>query len=298
MERPFEIVLLSGKGGTGKTSITACFAALARDTVFADCDVDAADLHLLLSPEIYRHENFTSGAKAEISCERCTACGLCNKLCHFSAVEVAGNLYRIDKYACEGCGLCAEACPAKAITINPSENNQIFFSHCRFGPLIHGKLGIAEENSGKLVAKIRQYAKETAVNCEARYIIIDGPPGIGCPVISSVAGSSLVVAITEPTLSGLHDLQRLIGMIERFRVPVQVIINKCDLNLEMTGTLENNLKSEGIPVLGKIPFDDIMICALLEGKTMIEAEPHGKISNELNKIWTTLTSLIYESECI
>ncbi|MBN1413886.1 MAG: 4Fe-4S binding protein [Bacteroidales bacterium] len=298
MEKPFEIVMLSGKGGTGKTSITASLAALAENAVFADCDVDAADLHLLLSPVIYQHEKFTSGAKAEINSEKCTACRLCKELCRFNAIEVKDNIYQIDEYACEGCGLCVEACPVKAISINRYENNQLFFSNCRFGPMIYGKLGIAEENSGRLVSKIRQYAKETALKNKARYILIDGPPGIGCPVISSVTGTDLVVAITEPTLSGWHDLQRLIEMIGRFRTPVQVIINKYDLNEDMTSTIETRLKSEGIPILGKIPYDDAMVYALLDSKTMIEAEPQGTITNELKKIWNTITSIIYEPKSI
>src|SRR4030042_1253343 len=288
MKKPFEIVLLSGKGGTGKTSITASFAALAKNAVIADCDVDAADLHLLLSPKIYQQENFASGKKAKINTKKCTACGLCATLCRFNAVEIQKNHYRIDEYACEGCGLCLEFCPSGAITIEKYEKNQVYIADCRYGPMIYGKLGIAEENSGKLVSKIRQYAKETAREYKSDYIIVDGPPGIGCPVISSVTGADLVVAVTEPTLSGWHDLERLMDMIGRFQTPVKVIINKFDLNEEIAGTIEKKLKDKGNEILGKIPYDESIIYALLEGKTINESEPHGLVANERHTMWNII----------
>ena len=288
MARPFEIVILSGKGGTGKTSITAAFASIAENAVFADCDVDAADLHLILSPEIYHTENFSSGAKAEINQEICTGCCICYDLCGFNAVQVYKENFKIDEYACEGCGLCVEACPANAVSITHFENNIIYFANCRFGPVIYGKLGIAEENSGKLVARIRQYTKDKAIEKNAAFVITDGPPGIGCPVISSVTGADLVIAVTEPTLSGWHDLQRLIEMIGRFRTPVNVIINKYDLNENMSRTIENNLIDLGIPVLGKLPYDDSIVYALLEGKTVNEYQPDGFIAMELNKMWIAI----------
>jgi len=292
MGKPLEIVILSGKGGTGKTSITAAFASIAENAVFADCDVDAADLHLILSPEIYRTENFSSGAKAEINREICTGCCICYDLCRFNAVQFYKENFKIDEYTCEGCGLCVEACPANAISITQFEKNNIFFANCRFGPMIYGKLGIAEENSGKLVAKIRQYTKDKAIEKNAVYIITDGPPGIGCPVISSVTGADLVIAVTEPTLSGWHDLQRLIEMIGRFRTPVHVIINKYDLNENMSRTIENKLTDIGIPVLGKLPYDDTIVYALLEGKTINEFQPDGFIAKELSKMWEKIINYI------
>jgi len=298
MEKPFEIVVLSGKGGTGKTSITASFASMAKNAVFVDCDVDAADLHLILSPDIYRDENFASGAKATIDNKKCTVCGLCRDLCRFSAIAIKNDELVIDEFACEGCGLCSIACPASAITIENYENNHIYFADCRFGPMVYGKLGIAEENSGKLVSKIRQYAKEMAKDSNANYIITDGPPGIGCPVISSVTGADMVVAVTEPTLSGWHDLERLIEMIGRFQTPVKVIINKYDLNEEMTYTIENKLKDKGIPILGKIPYDESMVYALLEGKTINEFESKGMVANELKIMWNKIISKIYEPKSI
>jgi len=285
MGKPFEIVILSGKGGTGKTSITAAFASIAENAVFADCDVDAADLHLLLTPEIYHSEKFPSGTKAEINQELCTGCCICYDLCRFHAIQFYKENFKVDEYACEGCGLCVEACPANAISITQFANNNIYFANCRFGPMIYGKLGIAEENSGKLVAKIRQYTKDKSIEKNAVFIIADGPPGIGCPVISSVTGADLVIAVTEPTLSGWHDLQRLIEMIGRFRTPVNVIINKCDLNENMSRTIENNLTDLGIPVLGKLPYDDTIVHAMLEGKTINEFKPEGFIAKELSKMW-------------
>lgn len=285
MGKPYEIVVLSGKGGTGKTSITAALAVLAENSVITDCDVDAADLHLIVSPEVYKSEHFASGAKAVIDGKTCTGCGLCMDLCRFGAIGYENHLYYTDEYACEGCGLCVEACPVDAVTIQKYENNRIYFSNSRFGPMVYGKLGVAEENSGKLVSKIRQYAKETAIKAGAKFILTDGPPGIGCPVISSVTGSDMVLAVTEPTQSGWHDLQRLMEMISRFKTPLFVVINKFDLNEDMTRMIERNLDERGIRVLGKIPYDETIITALLDGKAMNEYMPLGNTSNELLKIW-------------
>ena len=298
MDKPYEIVVLSGKGGTGKTSITAAFASLAQNTVFTDCDVDAADLHLLLSPDVYQRENFSSGAKAAVNNDKCTVCGLCKDLCRFDAIIIIDNEIHIDEFACEGCGLCSIACPVGAITIENYEKNHIYFADTRFGPMVYGKLGIAEENSGKLVSKIRQYAKNTALELHSEMIITDGPPGIGCPVISSVTGADLVVAVTEPTLSGWHDLERLINLIGQFHTPVKVIINKYDLNEDMCSVIENKLDNMKIEVLGKIPYDNSIVNALLAGKTINEFEPYGVVANKLNEIWNNITTNIYEPKSI
>jgi MinD superfamily P-loop ATPase len=298
VEKPFEIVILSGKGGTGKTIITAAFAALAENAVFADCDVDAADLHLILTPKVYQRENFMSGIKAAINPEKCTKCGLCKELCRFHAIVIKDTVFKIDEYACEGCSLCMEACPTGAISMEAYEKNHICFANCRFGPMIYGKLGIAEENSGKLVSKIREHAKSIAYKNNSRYIIIDGPPGIGCPVISSVTGTNLVVAVTEPTLSGWHDLKRLIEMIEKFHVSVNVIINKYDLNEQMTKTIENSLRNKGIPILGKLKYNEMIVHALLENKAINEFQPDGSIADEINKMWKEITNTIYEHKSI
>ena len=298
MDKPYEIVVLSGKGGTGKTSITAAFASLAQNTVFTDCDVDAADLHLLLSPDVYQRENFSSGAKAAVNNDKCTVCGLCKELCRFDAISITDNKIHINEFACEGCGLCSIACPVEAIKIENYEKNHIYFSDTRFGPMVYGKLGIAEENSGKLVSKIRQYAKDIAQKLNSEMIITDGPPGIGCPVISSVTGADLVVAVTEPTLSGWHDLERLINLIGQFHTPVKVIINKYDLNEDMCSVIENKLDNMKIEILGKIPYDNSMVNSLLEGKTINEFDPEGLIATILNKIWNNIKINIYEPKSI
>ncbi len=289
MDKVFEIVILSGKGGTGKTSIAAGFIALAENAVCCDCDVDAADLHLVLSPVINRQESFASGAKAVIDPDECTACDLCMELCRFHAIEEAGGTYLVDEYACEGCGLCAAACPAEAIRIESYRNNEIYFGESRFGPMIYGKLGIAEENSGRLVSKIRQLIRAKAEGKHARFIITDGPPGIGCPAISSVTGADLVIAVTEPTLSGWHDLQRLLDMVSRFKTPVWVIINKSDLNPEMTENILQQLAVRNIRVLGRLPYEETMIHALIAGKTIIEYEPDGPLSKALKKFWEQIS---------
>jgi MinD superfamily P-loop ATPase len=295
MKKPSEIVILSGKGGTGKTSITAAFSSIAGRAVITDCDVDAADLPLLLSPEVTHTASYSSGSKAVIHLNKCNSCGICRDLCRFHAIEFIENEPVVDEFACEGCGLCEMACPVSAITMHQYEKNQLYFAQCRFGPMIYGKLGIAEENSGKLVAKIRQYAKETAIKKQADCIIMDGPPGIGCPVISSVTGVDLVVAVTEPTLSGWHDLERLIELTGRFQTPIKVIVNKCDLNETMTVDMVNKLDALGIEVLGKIPYDESMIHALLEGKTITEYDPEGHISAEVRKMWCTIESTVFET---
>ena len=271
---------------------------MAQNTVFTDCDVDAADLHLLLSPDVYQRENFSSGAKAAVNNDKCTVCGLCKELCRFDAISITDNKIHINEFACEGCGLCSIACPVGAITIENYEKNHIYFADTRFGPMVYGKLGIAEENSGKLVSKIRQYAKDIAQKLNSEMIITDGPPGIGCPVISSVTGADLVVAVTEPTLSGWHDLERLINLIGQFHTPVKVIINKYDLNEDMCSVIENKLDNMKIEILGKIPYDNSMVNSLLEGKTINEFDPEGLIATILNKIWNNIKINIYEPKSI
>ncbi|KPK84501.1 MAG: hypothetical protein AMS27_09770 [Bacteroides sp. SM23_62_1] len=287
-----EIAILSGKGGTGKTSITAAFAAMAKDIVLADCDVDAADLHLILQPVILYEESYASGVKAAINPDQCTGCGLCMDLCRFDAVERINGQYAIDKFACEGCGLCIMVCPENAIKSTLYQNNRLYFSQCRFGPLIYGKVGIAEENSGRLVARIREEAKKKAREVQANVILVDGPPGIGCPAISSVTGSDAVIAVTEPTKSGWHDLLRLIEMIKRFHSRIYVIVNKYDLNKKITKEIEEGLKERKIPVIGQIPYDEQVIHALIAGKSIPEYRKELSINHNLRTIWNKLLKKI------
>jgi len=273
-------VVLSGKGGTGKTSIVGAFAAIAQSKVLADCDVDAADLHLLLSPETKEENEFWSGQVAFIDEERCTECGLCQEVCHFDAIED----FKVDPVSCEGCSFCYHVCPAEAITMKEQLAGHWFISDTRYGPLVHAKLGIAQENSGKLVAMVRQQAKAIAQQQGLDYIITDGPPGIGCPVISSLSGANLALLVTEPTLSGIHDLERVLGVCHHFGIPALVCINKYDINEDNARQIESYCLSQGVEVASKIPFDTIVIEALVQGLPIVEYS-QGKITQEIETLW-------------
>lgn len=275
-----EVVVLSGKGGTGKTSIVGAFAAIAQSKVLADCDVDAADLHLLLSPETKEENEFWSGQVAFIDEESCTECGLCQEVCHFDAIED----FKVDPVSCEGCSFCYHVCPAEAITMKEQLAGHWFISDTRYGPLAHAKLGIAQENSGKLVAVVRQQAKAIAQQQGLDYIITDGPPGIGCPVISSLSGANLALLVTEPTLSGIHDLERVLGVCHHFGIPALVCINKYDINEDNARQIESYCLSQGVEVASKIPFDTIVIEALVQGLPIVEYS-QGKITQEIETLW-------------
>jgi len=275
-----EIVVLSGKGGTGKTSIVASLAALAQSKVLADCDVDAADLYLLLSPVVKEEKEFWSGQVAVIDEEKCTECGLCQELCRFEAIRD----FEVDPTSCEGCGFCYQVCPVDAIAMEDSMAGHWFISESKYGYLCHARLGIAQENSGKLVALVRQNARLIAEKQNLDYIITDGPPGIGCPVISSLSGASLALLVTEPTLSGIHDLERVIGVCRHFGVPVLVCVNKYDLNEENTYQIENYCANEGIEVAAKIPFDNIMTEAIVQGLPVVEYSDN-KVTQQIKELW-------------
>jgi MinD superfamily P-loop ATPase len=274
MPKPFEIVVISGKGGTGKTVFTSCLASIFQDKVVADCDVDAPDLHLLFTPLVKRQEVFPGTPHASIDPDKCTSCDRCFQVCRFGAVvppeSGTGTIYRIDDLACEGCAVCEWTCPAGAISMVAGPSGKWFVSDTRFGTLVHAKLGVAQENSGKLVTVVREEARKAAIEKGCRFVVIDGPPGIGCPVIASVAGADLAVAVTEPTLSGVHDLERVLELTSHFGVKTGVIINKFDLNGEIVLKMEQFLESAGIPLLGKIRFDTTVNRAIGEGRTVIE----------------------------
>jgi len=275
-----EVVVLSGKGGTGKTSIVGSFAALARDKVMADCDVDAADLHLLLGTSNREKNEFWSGQVAAIDKDRCTQCGLCQDLCRFNAIRD----YTVDRVSCEGCGFCSHICPVQAITMNECKAGDWFVSDTGYGPLVHARLGIAEENSGKLVALVRQQAKEIAGKNGLDLIISDGPPGIGCPVISSLSGASLALIVTEPTLSGIHDMERVLGVCGHFGVPAVVCINKYDLNEKNTAAIREYCRANGIDVAAMIPYDNIMTDAMVKGVPVVEYSG-GEVAGEIKNLW-------------
>ncbi len=275
-----EVVVLSGKGGTGKTSVVACFAALAKHSVLADCDVDAADLHLLLQPVIREKYDFWSGQVALIDEDKCTQCGLCQDVCRFKAIKD----FRVVSVSCEGCGFCARICPAGAITMKENMAGQYFISDTNYGTLVHARLGIAQENSGKLVALVRQKARALAEKQAAEYIISDGPPGIGCPVISSLSGASLALLVTEPTLSGIHDLERVLEVCRHFDVPALVCINKYNINEDNTYRIENYCRCQGVDVIARIPFDKVVTEAMVHGLPVVKY-CDGKVSRQINLLW-------------
>ncbi len=282
-----EIVVLSGKGGTGKTSIVGSFAALAKNKVLADCDVDAADLHLLLTPTVGEEHEFWSGQVTVIDEEQCTRCGLCQELCRFKAIED----FLVDAVSCEGCGFCSHICPAEAITMTENLAGQWFISDTKYGTLVHARLGITQENSGKLVATVRQQAREMAEKLGLDYIITDGPPGIGCPVISSLSGASLALLVTEPTLSGIHDLERVLGVCRHFGVPALVCINKYDINEDNTHRIESYCLSQEIEVAARIPFDNVVTEAIVQKVPVVEYSS-GKVTREIERMWRTLSAML------
>ena len=275
-----EVLILSGKGGTGKTSIVGSFAAIAGNKVMADCDVDAADLHLLLSPSIKEKNDFRSGQVAIIDKDKCIECGLCQELCRFDAI----NEYTVDPISCEGCGFCSHICPVEAITMNECKAGDWFISDTKHGPLVHARLGIAQENSGKLVALVRQQAKNLAEKNGLDYIISDGPPGIGCPVISSLSGVSLALIVTEPTLSGIHDMERVLAVCKHFGVPAVVCINKFDLNDTNTIAIHDYCKEKEVEVAAMIPFDNAVTEAMVAGVSIVE-HSDGRVAREIKSLW-------------
>jgi MinD superfamily P-loop ATPase len=279
-----QIVIISGKGGTGKTVLTASLAALANKKVMVDCDVDAADLHLLLQPIIKEKHEFKSGKTARIDVEVCQQCGKCINVCRFGAIR---DDFTIDPISCEGCGLCSYVCFAGAITMEENLSGEWFISDTKYGPFVHAKLGIAEENSGKLVALVRKKAKEIAERNNCDWVIIDGPPGIGCPVIASLSGVDCALIVTEPTLSGLHDAERVIEVAWHFKIPVKLVVNKYDLNLDMSQKIEKHCANNGISLIGKVRFDKSVVEAMVEGKTIIEYKD-TPIKDEIRKIWARL----------
>jgi MinD superfamily P-loop ATPase len=283
-----ELVVLSGKGGTGKTSLVGAFAALASGKVFCDADVDAADLHLLLRPEIRARRDFYGGHKAKIDSGRCVQCGECLDWCRFGAISES---FVINPFLCEGCGVCWYLCSAKAIDFPESRCGEWFISDTRFGPLVHARLGIAEENSGKLVALIRREARRLAEERGLAWIITDGPPGIGCPVIAALGDADAVLIITEPSIAGRHDLERVAALARHFRLPVLVLVNKADLHWPTTQEISQFCGEKGYGFLGFLPFDADFTRAQVEGKTIMEYN-NQKLQAILQEVWERLSSEI------
>ncbi len=282
-----ELVILSGKGGTGKTSLTASFAVLAGKTVLCDADVDAADLHLLLDPKKQSSHNFMGGNLARIDKEGCTACGTCRELCRFDAIS---EDYRVDPISCEGCGVCVALCPQQAIAFPQQKSGEYYVSTCRTGPMVHAKLGIAEENSGKLVSVIRQEARRIAEDQGYELIITDGPPGIGCPVISSLSGAEKAVLVVEPTLSGKHDVERVVKLTNHFRVPTMLCVNRFDINPEVTEEIEDLARRHEVTILPRIPFDPTFVHAMIAGKTIVEYDAEAPAAQRVKEVWQQVLS--------
>jgi MinD superfamily P-loop ATPase len=289
-----ECTIISGKGGTGKTTVTAALAALAEDKVLADCDVDAADLHLLLHPEVREVRDFYGGQRAVIDEDLCVGCGRCARLCHFSAIApapdgkgLAVQPYRVNEFACEGCGLCGYVCPVDAINLSRARTGQSYVSRTRRGTMSHARLGIAEENSGKLVTWVRERASVLAAEEEVSAILNDGSPGTGCPVIASISGVDYALIVTEPTVSGVHDLERVLRLCRHFGVESLVCINKCDLNAQQAERIRAMAGEHGATVVGEIPFDAAVNEALCAGKSLVEFG-RGPAAEAVQEIWSVL----------
>jgi MinD superfamily P-loop ATPase len=283
-----EVVVVSGKGGTGKTSLVASFCAIEKTMAIADCDVDAADLHLILKPEIITNGYFSGGQKVEIDLSVCSGCGECKIQCRFDAIQEAiideKLLYIIDEMACEGCGLCELVCKEDAVRIKPAINGEWFVSETRYGPMSNAALGLAEENSGKLVTLVRKNANELIQSYKLNRAVIDGSPGTGCPVIASITGAKYVLIVTEPTVSGVHDLKRILDVVKFFKVPSGVIVNKSDLNLDKTEEIRFITKEKGSDYIGTVPYDKQITEAQVHGLSTIEFSD-SIASRAIRSIW-------------
>jgi len=291
-----ELVVISGKGGTGKTSILSSLAILGGKQILADNDVDAADLHLLLNPKVRTQRIFSGGAAAWIDPEKCLGCGACAQICHFDAIHevAAGNEYaqrgfEVNQASCEGCGLCPRVCPVEAIEMRERKNGIAYESRTDYGPMAHARLGIAEENSGKLVTEVRHSAARMAKGFGYARILADGPPGTGCPVIASITGVDSVLIVTEPTVSGVHDLRRVLNLCRHFGVDAAIAINKCDLNAEQANAIHTLAEEAGARVVGEIPFDREVHDALMLGRTVVE-QGSGPAAEAIRELWKNIAS--------
>ncbi|KHD08941.1 (4Fe-4S)-binding protein [Candidatus Thiomargarita nelsonii] len=279
-----ELTIISGKGGTGKTTVCAAFASLARGKVLADCDVDAADLHLILKPTVRHRENFIGGSSFRIDGDLCSECGDCQAACRFDAID---DGYVIDPLACENCGLCALVCNDKAITMEDSVNGEWFISETPFGKLVHARLGIGEDNSGKLVSLVRRQARRIAEEQNLSLIINDGPPGIGCPVTAAITGVDLVLIVTEPSLSGIHDLERVSQLCRHFDIPVLACINKHDINPVNSERIRAYCLANGISLVGEIPFEPAVNQAQVARKSVVDFNC-GEVSKVVARLWADI----------
>lgn len=304
-ERARQLVILSGKGGTGKTSLCAAFADLSQKTgspvnsVFVDADVDAANLSLVLTPKVANVHKFMGGSLAEINANLCAGCGACVAVCRYDALFTDSKnsaIYQVDPISCEGCAACMYACPQNAIHLVQQNEGNWYQSETPYGPFFHAELFPGKENSGKLVTMVKQQARLWAEDIHASLVIIDGPPGIGCPVISACAGADLGLIVTEPSLAGLHDLKRILGTLEHFRVPTLICINKGDIYPEGTRQIRAYANEKGIEILGEIPFDENIPLAMMQGAPITAVFPTSPASIAIQKIWDKAIRFILRQE--
>ena len=276
-----QLTVISGKGGTGKTTLTGSFAALTENTVFADCDVDASNLHLLLSPTVKQTIEFKGLELAKIDPEKCTRCGLCMQLCRFNAITD----YKVDPIHCEGCKVCVVNCPVEAIDFIDRVCGHAYISETKYGPMCHARLIPGMENSGKLVSLVRNKAQKLAEDTGSEFVLIDGPPGIGCPVIASLSNIDDSIVVVEPTLSGIHDLKRALELLEHFEISPLVLVNKHDLNQENTQQIDEFCAENNIPMIGHVPFDPNVTKAMVQGRPVIEYSPESPASIAIIEAW-------------
>ncbi|CAB1082621.1 MinD superfamily P-loop ATPase containing an inserted ferredoxin domain [Olavius algarvensis Delta 1 endosymbiont] len=284
-----ELVILSGKGGTGKTSLTAAFASISNGSVLCDADVDAADLHLLMDPDIQKSADLLGGQVAAVDFAKCSRCGYCIELCRFGAID---QKFVVDEVNCEGCGVCVDLCPEQAIDFPTKKCGEWFVSDTRYGAMVHARLGIAEENSGKLVTLVRQEAQRLTEVRQLEMIITDGPPGVGCPVIATLGGATAVLVVTEPTVSGRHDLRRLLDLADHFNVPGLICVNKFDLNLDQTAAIEALATERTVPVVGKIPFNPQFTESMVQGHTVCEHDRNSDLCRTIRRLWNRILDTI------
>jgi MinD superfamily P-loop ATPase len=288
-----QIAILSGKGGTGKTTITASFAVLAKKAVIADCDVDAPDLHMLLHPEVIETQEVKGSKIAVIDKKKCFDWGICRKKCRFGAITAD---LKVDPIACEGCGVCTFVCPAGAVTLAEKNSGYAYISKTKYGFMAHALLNPSEGNSGKLVTLVRQNAKILSKQENSDLIIIDGPPGIGCPVIASVTGVDAGLVVTEPTMPGIHDLKRALQLLEHFSVTPFVCVNMYDINKDNTEKIVGFCKENNVEVVGKIPFSLKVTEAMVNGKTIVKHSPRGTVAKEIARVWERMSSSLLENK--
>jgi MinD superfamily P-loop ATPase len=284
-----QLTVLSGKGGTGKTTLTASFAVLAKNAVVADCDVDAPDLHLLLHPEVIKQQEFTGSKIAVIDRKKCLDWGMCRERCRFNAITAD---LEVDPIACEGCGVCTVVCPSNAVTLTDRNSGYAYLSKKKYGFMSHALLNPSEGNSGKLVTLVRQNAKILAEQENSDLIIIDGPPGIGCPVIASVTGVDAGLVVTEPTMSGIHDLKRALQLLEHFSVTPLVCVNMCDINMKNTEKIMHFCEENGIEIAGRVPFSPKVTEAMVNGKTIIAYASESIVAHEIKRVWQEVDSFL------